>query len=270
MSRIRASLSVCVAASAASLVPAAAAEPDASQKSAFEVAMTEADRRFVAGDSSGALELLEPVCAGTERADCSFSLGAVHHALGHCSEALAYYRHYRAVAPRGEHFGEVTAALEEVESRCGDIVAPVLPAAPVATPPAVAPASSGALLGPVPGAPARGPAVTGEPPASSNTGLVVGAFAVSGAAAATSVVFGILAARSARRCDRARAYDRDYVQECEVDGPRYQGLWQGFALASGGFLGVGLTLWWLDVGSSSASLGVSGAGYPELNYRRTF
>jgi hypothetical protein len=46
-------------------------------------------------------------------------------------------------------------------------------------------------------------------------------------------------------------------------------LWQGFALASGGFLGVGLTLWWLDA-SSSASLAVSAAGYPELNYRRTF
>jgi hypothetical protein len=269
MSRLRLNLSVWVAVSSVSVVPAAAAEPDVSQKSAFDAAMAEADRRFVAGDLTGALELLAPACTGSERADCSFSLGAIHHGLGHCSEALAYYRHYRAVAPRGEHIGEVTAALEEVESRCGDIVVPVRPEAPIEAPPSAEPASSTATVGPEQGAVIRGPSLTADPPVSKNQGLVIGALAVSGAAAATSVVFGVLAARSARHCDRARAYDRQYVQECEVDGPRYQGLWQGFALASGGFLGVGLTLWWLDA-SSSASLGVSAAGYPELNYRRTF
>jgi hypothetical protein len=268
MSPSRVSLSVLIAVCGAPVFPALAAEPDGSVRDAFDAAVTEADRRFVAGDLPGALEVLEPVCARSENPTCSFSLGAIHHGLGHCHEALANYRRYRALAPRGEHVAEVDVALEEVESRCGDrepaalinsSAAPVAPIAPSQPPAGPAPDRSVA------------PMVL-PPPATPNSiqkGLVIGAFAVSGAAAASSVVFGILAARSARHCGRARAYDRDYIQECEIDGPRYQSLWQGFALASGGFLGVGLALWWLD-GSSSASIGVSGTGTPALSYRRTF
>jgi hypothetical protein len=268
MSRIWVSVSVVIAGGWASVTAAAAAETDAAQKSAFEAALTEADRRFVEGDVQGALEVLEPACARSESAECSFSLGAIHHGLGHCSEALAYYRHYRAVSPRGEHVGEVTAALEEVESRCGDADIPAPAAAPPA-PQADAALTPASTAGSASGPGTAEPPVTLSPTASANTELVVGSFAISGAAAVSSVVFGILAARSARHCGRARSYDRRYVQECEVEGPRYQGLWQGFAFASGGFLGVGLTLWWLDE-RSSGSLGVSGAGYPELTYRRSF
>jgi hypothetical protein len=269
MSRSRVSPSVAIAMCCATVFPAAAADLDGSEGDAFDAAVTEADKRFVAGDLSGALEVLEPVCARSESATCSFSLGAIHHGLGHCHEALVHYRHYRAVAPRGEHSAEVEAALEEVEGRCGASG----PAAPASTPSPAA--SSPAVPSLPPSAPAADPIppVMVMPPAATDNsiqkGLVIGSFAVSGAAAASSIVFGVLAARSARHCERARAYDRDYIQECEVDGPRYQSLWQGFALASGGFLGVGLALWWLD-GSSSAALGVSGVGTPALNYRRSF
>ena len=34
-------------------------------------------------------------------------------------------------------------------------------------------------------------------------------------------------------------------------------------------LGIGMTLWWLD-SSSTATLGVSGAGTPMLKYRQQF
>jgi hypothetical protein len=269
MSRIRVSLAVVIAVGYAAVLPASAAEPDALQQNAFDAAMTEADRRFVAGDLQGALDVLEPACARSERAECSFSLGAIHHGLGHCNEALAYYRHYRAVAPQGEHSAEVTAALEEVDSRCGASFASADSATPKVSATSAPPLPSAPASDTASGHVSADPALAAPAPASTNTALVVGALTLSGAAAASSALFGILAARSARHCDRVRAYDRAYVEECEVDGPRYQGLWQGFAIASGGFLGIGLTLWWLDVGSS-ASLGVSGAGYPELIYRREF
>jgi hypothetical protein len=271
MSPSRVRLSVVIAACCAPVLPASAAEPDGSARDVFDAAVTEADRRFVAGDLPGALEVLEPVCARSENPTCSFSLGAIHHGLGHCHEALAHYRRYRVLAPRGEHIAEVDGALEEVESRCGGRAqAPDAPSAPPLAP-AAAPASSS----PAPASPAADPSPAPvvppapAPPSSVQKGLAIGSFAVSGAAAASSVVFGILAARSARHCGRARVYDRDYIRECEVDGPRHQSLWQGFALASGGFLGVGLALWWLD-GSSSASIGVSATATPALSYRRTF
>jgi hypothetical protein len=99
--------------------------------------------------------------------------------------------------------------------------------------------------------------------------LMLGSFALSGATAVSSVVFGVLAAQSARDCKRARIYDDEFRAECEENGPRYQGLWQGFAVASASFLGIGMTLWWID-SSSTATLGVSGAGTPVLSYRRQF
>ncbi|HTV19400.1 MAG TPA: hypothetical protein VMG12_12030 [Polyangiaceae bacterium] len=244
-----------------------AAEPEAASAS-IDAALAEADRRFVAGDLAGALAVLEPACSQSERPACLFSLGAVHHGLGDCPQALAYYRRYRAVAPNGAQIEEVTAALEEVEGRCGEAASALPPReSSVAPEPAASqpePLSASPSPPPAP-APARAPA--SGPSLSSS--LMVGAFVLSGAAATGSVVFGALAARSAHDCGQARAYDDDFVDECVEDGPRYQRLWQGLALASASFLGIGVTLWWVD-SSSSATLGVSGAGTPVLKYRREF
>lgn len=245
---------------------AGAQQSSAPPPASFEAALREADRRFVAGDLQGALAVLQPACAGADSAECAFSLGAIQHGLGHCPEALAHYRRYVQLAPQGEHRADVAAALEEVESRCGS-------AAGGSTPAAV-PAEPVASTGELPAlAPAVHPAGRREaelafpPPAvaepsSLSGGLTTAAFVVSGVAAVSSAVFGVLAARSARRCERADAYDHRFIDECEGRGPRYQGLWQGFAVASGAFLGVGVALWWSD--SSVAATGVSDTGLPGL------
>jgi hypothetical protein len=244
---------------------AAAAEPDVAQ---VDAALLEADRRFVAGDLHGALDILEPVCDASARPDCAFSLAAIHHGLGHCREARTSYRRYREIAPAGEHTEEVRAALEEVETRCGNAgeATPAVPGIAASSPERAAMSAPSPALAASPGEPRP----LGPPPRDSiGTELVVGSFAISGAAALTSVVFGILAARSANRCARADVYDRAYSEECEDRGPRYQGLWQGFALASGGFLGIGLTLWWLDSDAAAAG-SVSGGGVPALRYQGRF
>ena len=229
----------------------------------FASALATADRRFIAGDLPGALQILEPVCAGSDRPECAFALGAIYHGLGQCEAALGHYRHYRELAPGGEHRVEVDAALEEVEAQCGS------PAPPAAIP-ALPPASAAAAV-----APTSVPALIelGRPSASApdplQRTLMVGSFALSGAAAASSVVFGVLAARSADRCRHHGAYDQSYIDECEHAGPSYQGLWQGFAVAAGAFAGIGATLWWFD-SSSSAAVEVAGGGTPMLQYRRSF
>lgn len=236
---------------------------------AIDAALEEADRRFVAGDLAGALAVLEPACSQSERPACLFSLGAIHHGLGDCPRALAYYRRYRDVAPSGEQIEEVTVALEEVEGRCGEQPAPPPRESAEPTPRAATPAPPPAAPSPAPAATASAgvaPAATGS---SLTSGLMVGSFVLSGVAATGSVVFGALAARSAHDCGQARAYDDDFADVCEEDGPRYQRLWQGLALASASFLGIGVTLWWVD-SSSSAALGVSGAGTPVVTYRRNF
>ncbi len=270
----------CGAMAASGLCPASAwaAEPiSPADRAEFDAVLLEADRMFVAGDLEGALRALDPACAPSERAECAFNLGAIHHGLGHCAQALAHYRHYQQVAPDGEHIAEVTAALEEVEGQCGEASAASASAPPV-------PAGAPAPAGPLPATAQLPPSLTppedvqGSPPplprvapasGSAPAPLVVGSLLLSGAAAATSVVFGILAAQRANHCAHARAYDRGYINECEVQGPRYQRLWQGFALASGGFLGIGAAIWWFDT-SSEASIFVSQSGLPLLQYQRSF
>jgi hypothetical protein len=264
---------------AVELSAAQAADADAPVPSAWAAALGEADRRFVAGDLAGALEILQPICSTSERPECAFALGAVQHGLGHCEEARVHYRRYRELAPQGEHSAEVQAALEEVETRCGNApLAPAAVAVPSASRPVSEPAAgnvmgrvaSGAVASGAVAEPASAPSVPlVRVPDPLNRSLVVGSLALSGASAATSVIFGILAARSARHCRRAVVYDRSFIDECESKGPRYQGLWQGFAVASGSFLGIGATLWWLDE-RSNAALGVAGAGVPTLQYQRSF
>jgi hypothetical protein len=245
-----------------------AAERDAPAPSALDAALSEADRRFVAGDLQAALEVLEPVCAQSDHPECAFSLGAIQHGLGHCVEALAHYRQYRALAPQGQHAADVAVALDEVESRCGAPKAPAAVAPPTG-PGSATPAAADPLLVPSPEAAAAAPPLLMSAPPARHTELMVGSLALSGAAALGSVVFGVLAAQSAQHCARAEVYDQKYIAECEEKGPRYQGLWQGLALVSGGFLGVGLTLWWVDA-QSAASLGVSAAGLPVLQLQRRF
>ncbi len=228
-----------------------------------ETALSEADRLFVGGDLPGALAVLHPVCASGTSAECAFSLGAIHHGLGHCPEALGHYRRYLQLAPRGEHLAEVHAALEEVEARCGAPAPASAATAPLGAPPKT---SLGAPppLAAEPGsgtAPSTVPAPLPVPPVERSSlarDLGTAAFVASGAAALSGVVFGVLAARSARRCQRAEAYDQRFIDECELRGPRYQGLWQGSAIAAGAFLGVGVALWWSD--SSARPPAVSCAG----------
>ena len=249
-----------------------AAESTAPAPGEFAAALAAADQRFVAGDLWGALQLLEPVCSGGDRPECTFALGAIHHGLGDCEAALGHYRHYRELAPSGEHRAEVDAALEEVEAQCGTRAS--APPAPILASP---PAPELALPQPsaVPVAPPAipGPIETGMTPAPARDplqrSLMIGSFALSGAAAASSVVFGVLAAHSADRCRQHGAYDQSYIDECEHAGPSYQGLWQGFAVAAGAFAGIGATLWWFD-SSSSAAVEVAGTGVPTLQYRRSF
>ena len=86
-------------------------------------------------------------------------------------------------------------------------------------------------------------------------------------AALTSIAFGVLAAHDASRCSQAQTYDREFIERCENAGPRYQGLWQGFALASGSFLGIGLALWAFDPGPAGA---MASGPSPQLGYRGRF
>lgn len=267
-------IGVALAAGLAVTPSARAVEPE--PPAALDTALQDADRLFVANDLAGALAILESACSSSERPECLFSLGAVHHGLGHCSEALNYYRRYREVAPLGERSEEVRLALEEVEGRCGAAAAgapnPTASRRPTAgaPPPAALPTASVATHAaaaergaspPSPPALPAGPALTSR--------LMVGSLVLSGASAVSSVVFGVLAAQRARDCRRARRYDEAFRDECEEDGPRYQGLWQGFAVASASFLGVGMALWWVD-SSSTATLGVSRTGMPVLVYGGEF
>jgi hypothetical protein len=267
MKRIGMTLWAALAGELALTAPAAAADAEP-PPAAVEAALQEADRRFVAGDLAGALAILEPACSKSERPECLFSLGAVQHGLGHCPEALAYYRRYRQVAPRGKQIQEVTSALEEVEERCG-AAARVAPSGAIAideAAPRAEATQSTAVAAPEQAAPAP------SAPSSRSTltsRLMLGSFVLSGTAAVSSAVFGVLALQAARDCERARSYDESFRDVCEEDGPRYQGLWQGLALASASFLGIGMTLWWID-SSSTATFGVSGAGTPTLHYRREF
>lgn len=252
-------------ASRTSVAAEATAAPDD-----FATALAAADQRFVAGDLPGALRILEPVCASSDRSECAFALGAIHHGLGHCEAALGHYRRYRELAPNGAHSAEVDAALAEVEAECGTRVSeppalvPALPAAPELASPPVVPVVP-------PAAPAS--VETGRPPLPAGDplqrGLMIGSFALSGAAAAGSVAFGILAAHSADRCRHRTVYDQGYIDACEHAGPTYQGLWQGLAVAAGTFAGIGATLWWFDSGSSG-SVEVAAGGAPTLQYRRSF
>lgn len=285
--------------------PARAGEPEPA-RDPIDVALERADRHFVAGELEQALAVLAPACSGSKRPQCAFSLGAIHHGLGHCPEALAYYRSYRELAPRGAPLDEVKAALEEVEGRCGDEPPAPAPSGAANAPVVAEPAPGAAVMAGtgtagagtagadgtrVAGADATGVAGAGlaraalepeaapsseeaprslsSPPSSMTSRLMVGSFALSGAAAIGGVVFGVLAAKSARECRQARVYSDEFRSECEEEGPRYQGLWQGLAVASASFLGIGVTLWWLDE-SSSATVGVSGAGAPVLRYQRDF
>jgi hypothetical protein len=268
MKRIGMTLWAALAGAPAITAPALAADAEP-PPAAIEAALQEADRRFVAGDLAGALAILEPACSKSERPECLFSLGAVQHGLGHCPEALAYYLRYREVAPGGKQIEEVTAALQEVEERCGAAPRAAASSSAVAigeaAPTAEGPKSAAAAA-PEPGAPAPSAPTTRSTLTSQ---LMLGSFVLSGTAAVSSAVFGVLAVQAARDCERARRYDESFRDVCEEDGPRYQGLWQGFALASASFLGIGMTLWWIDQ-SSTATFGVSGAGTPTLHYRREF
>lgn len=265
---------------AACLAPAWAAEPVAAQP--FEAALAQADERFIAGDLEGALRLLEPACAGGERPECAFSLGAVHHGLGHCRQARAFYLRYLELTPNGERVSEARGALEEVEARCGGSVEVASSAVAPDLPRAMSPGAVG--LAPTPSAPAMpglaepwvapsgntppAPVSREAPQGSLSADLAVGSLALAGAAALSSIAFGLLAAHDANRCAQARSYDREYIERCESSGPRYQGLWQGFAVASGSFLGIGLALWAFDPGPSSAAA-ASGPS-PQLGYRGRF
>jgi hypothetical protein len=258
--------------------PSNAAAPAGSQVPVGDAAVTDldaalldADRHFVDGDLEGALRVLGPACSASNRPDCAFSLGAIEHGLGHCPQALGYYRKYRELAPEGEHISEVVAALEEVERRCGAASVRAVAATPGAGAVSTLPSASAAALPVTPNPPSEPAplAEPGTPPTLPHTELMWGAFVLSGAAALSSVVFGVLAAQSAHDCGQPRTYDQNFIEDCEEQGPTYQALWQGFAVASGGFLGIGLTLWWLDA-NSAASVGVSAAGAPELKLQGRF
>lgn len=259
---------------AACLEPAWAEQPAAGLEPVpppgFKAVLEEADRRFVSGDLNGALGLLEPVCTAGESVECAFSLGAIHHGLGHCLQARAFYRRYLQLSPEGERASEVRDALEEVEARCGDrgVTSAASPAPALALD--VATLSSASPVDPI--APLAGPAASAlaGPPGSHerslSADLAVASFVLSGAAALTSIAFGSLAAHDASRCADANSYDRDFIERCEGSGPRYQGLWQGFALASGSFLGIGLALWGFDPGAPS----VAASPAPRVGYRGRF
>ncbi|HEU4577391.1 MAG TPA: hypothetical protein VFS67_03980 [Polyangiaceae bacterium] len=241
----------------------------------FAAALAAADQRFVAGDLAGALQILEPPCAAADRPECAFALGAIQHGLGHCEAALGHYRHYRELAPTGEHRAEVDAALQEVEAQCGSPPNPLPAPTPALPPQPPTPQPSAPLRAPqlpvVP--PAALPNETGVPPLPAPDPLprtlIVGSFALSGAAAVSSIAFAVLAAHSADRCRHHAVYDQKYIDECEQAGPSYQGLWQGFAIAAGAFAGIGATLWWFDA-NSSAAVELAGTGAPSLQYRRRF
>ena len=266
---------------AAGALPGVALAQPPSAASTVDAALEVANQHFVHGHFAAALEVLLPACTSSNRPECAFSVGAVYHALGRCPEAREQYFRYRELAPDGPLLPAVQSALEEIEPQCGAAVSEPAPPgeAPLTSVPIVPVMASAAVAAsaplsavpvsepPVPSRPVAVP-LTPEPPRS-NTPLVVTFVGLSGAAAITSVVFGVLAARSASRCDDLPTYDRDYREECEHKFYRYRGLSYGFAAAGVGALAVGGAIWWLDVGSGS-SLGVAQAKQPTLHYRARF
>lgn len=116
---------------------------------------------------------------------------------------------------------------------------------------------------------ALGSGARSESGGSGNTPLIATFLGLSGAAVVTSVVFGVLAAKSADRCSEPRTYNQHYIDECEGTLPRYRALWQGFAVAGGSFLAIGGALWWVDLESDSPDAEAR-APLPMLKYRQVF
>jgi hypothetical protein len=263
-------------------VTAAAQAPE--QASAeLQAVLEQADERFVQQDFRTALALLEPACAASLEPACAFGLGAVHHALGHCEEAVGHYRRYRELTPAGEHTEEVLLALAQLEARCGGTGAggtiAVSPSVALAIPSAPAPspllAEPRIIASPFaqPALQARHdstlPALAEQAPGARHDLIVVSLLGLGGASALTALTMGMLSLNSADACRNRSVYDESYQQECQVREPRYRSLALGFGVAAGALLAGGITLWWLDE-QSQASVGLALNGPPELRYQRRF
>lgn len=254
-----------------------------------------ANDHFAAGEYEAALGLLERACARSAFPGCALNLGAVHHALRHCSEARGHYQAYLQQDPSGERAAEARAALDELDAHCPNERAPGAGGESLAANSSERPR----LVGPVPelgtdlpvrdGQSAIPPAApmppmtippaptprTAPPPGDAATALLdapqryravaASVTVMGGVAGLTSMVFGLrLADKNAEiRRNKSSAYDE--AQAARLERAReYRALGVGAGVASGVLFGVGGVFWWLGAeADASTSVGVTlddGAG----------
>lgn len=245
----------------------------------------EASLKFEAGDYEGALPLLERACAASAFPGCALNLGAVHHALRHCTEARRHYEQYLRDEPQGEGVAEARAALGELEPHCkGNAAAfelrptpgastaegaalhtggaplsvpatpaaspsaPLEPVAPAAVAPGVAPvATSGAPVSDEPHAIEA--AARRDPELESRPSyrpIAASMLILGGAAGLTTLYLGVRLASANADFREHRDTAFDDQQRARLErSEQYQALTIGSGVASALLLGAGGVFWWL-------------------------
>lgn len=88
----------------------------------------QAGERYAEHAYGQALELLQLACRESTFDGCELNLGAVHHALKHCSEARQHYTAYLQLHPNGRESQAARAALDELDAHCEQASQAVAPA----------------------------------------------------------------------------------------------------------------------------------------------
>jgi hypothetical protein len=276
------------------------APPSAEPRTAAEEARAlyqQFECHFARAEYSECLAYIERACHLTSSPSCLLNLGAVHHALMHCSLARGYYEQFLDRAPYDDGGDEAKGALHEIQAAC-----PSHEAAPAqATPPDPStgdvirplPVASGPLRSGAPQQPQRptspAPAVRAYSSASSDalafdvasvtpTRRAL-AWSLLGAGAATAVSTLLLGSYGMRAESDFDARDRhngalglagdSELRAIDRRGRRYNDLMIGVGAASGLLLAAGSTLLLIDLGGS-AELAISASGAPGVDLRRSF
>jgi hypothetical protein len=240
------------------------------------------------------LQYIERACHLTSSASCLLNLGAVHHALMHCSLARGYYEQFLDRAPYDDEGDEAKNALHEIQAACPAHETASLEAAPPDTsagdmihslPASTRPLLSGA---PPPQSPSPRPALPVYGSSSSDARAIDAgavptrralAWSLLGTGAATAVSTLILGSYGKRAESDFDARDRhngalglagdSELRAIDRRGRRYNDLMIGFGVASGLLLAAGSTLVLIDLGDS-ADLSVSASGAASVDLRRSF
>jgi tetratricopeptide (TPR) repeat protein len=252
---------------------------------------------FARGEYEQCLPYIERACHLTSSPRCLFNLGAVHHALMHCSLARGYYEQFLDRAPYDDGGGDAQSALHELQAACPAHEAALAEVAPQD-------AARGAIV-PLPDAPggvaasssppvlAEAPPITRQPVGQldgsgrdaapvdaagsiSRRTLAWSLIGAGAAAGALTILWGGYGVRAEsdyvarnRRNGMLGLSDDSELRAIDRRGRQYNQLMLGFGVASGLLLAAGGTLVILDVGDG-AQLSLSADGVAGIDLRRSF